>query len=71
MVALVSGAAGAVHGIAGLLHTSAEGAQTIIISARPRGRELVAVLELARRALAQQMQESLCFDGPQAVRDHP
>jgi DNA repair protein RadC len=31
---------------------------------------VVAVLELARRALAQQMQEKPCFDGPKAVRDY-
>jgi DNA repair protein RadC len=58
------------NGIAGLLHTPAEALKTIKGLGPAKRAELVAVLELARRALAQQMQEKPCFDGPQAVRDY-
>jgi DNA repair protein RadC len=57
-------------GIAGLLHTSADALNTVKGLGPAKRAEVVAVLELARRALAQQMQEKPCFDGPQAVRDY-
>ena len=61
---------GGFGGIAGLLHTSAADLERIKGLGPAKRAELVAVLELARRALAQQMQEKPCFDGPQAVRDY-
>jgi DNA repair protein RadC len=57
-------------GMAGLLHTSAEALKTVKGLGPAKRAELVAVLELARRALAQQMQQKPVFDGPQAVRDY-
>jgi DNA repair protein RadC len=57
-------------GIAGLLHTPADALNTVKGLGPAKRAEVVAVLELARRALAQQMQEKPCFDGPQAVRDY-
>ena len=57
-------------GIAGLLHTSADALKTIKGLGPAKRAEVVAVLELARRALAQQMQDKPVFDGPQAVRDY-
>ncbi|MDO8439889.1 MAG: DNA repair protein RadC [Polaromonas sp.] len=57
-------------GIAGLLHTSAADLQRIKGLGPAKRAELVAVLELARRALAQQLQEKPLFTTPQAVRDY-
>ena len=57
-------------GIGGLLHTSAEALKTVKGLGPAKRAEVVAVLELARRALAQQLQDKPCFDGPQAVRDY-
>lgn len=57
-------------GIAGLLHTPADALNTVKGLGPAKRAEVVAVLELARRALAQQMQEKPCFDGPQAVSDY-
>jgi len=57
-------------GIAGLLHTSAADLQRIKGLGPAKRAELVAVLELARRALAQQLQDKPLFTTPQAVRDY-
>ncbi|MCJ0765191.1 RadC family protein [Variovorax terrae] len=58
-------------GVAGLLHTSAEDLRSIKGLGGPAKRaELVAVLELARRALAQQLQEREVFDTPRAVQHY-
>jgi DNA repair protein RadC len=57
-------------GIAGLLHTSADALSAVKGLGPAKRAELVAVLELARRALVQQMQEKPCFDGPGAVSDY-
>ncbi len=58
-------------GIAGLLHTSAEELKRIKGLGGPAKRaELVAVLELARRALAEQLRERAALDSPQAVRHY-
>ena len=57
-------------GIAGLLHTSAEELKRIKGLGPAKRAELVAVLELARRALAQQLQDKPLFETPQAVRDY-
>jgi DNA repair protein RadC len=57
-------------GLAGLLHTSAQALKTIKGLGPAKRAEVVAVLELARRALAQEMRERPLFDGPQAVRSY-
>ena len=55
-------------GIAGLLHTGIEDLKRVKGLGGPAKRaELVAVLELARRALAQQLREREVFDSPDAV----
>jgi DNA repair protein RadC len=58
-------------GVAGLLHTTPEDLKRIKGMGGPAKRaELVAVLELSRRALAAQLKEKTLFDTPQAVRDY-
>ena len=57
-------------GIAGLLHTGHEALKSIKGLGPAKRAELVAVLELARRALAQQLQDKPLFSTPQAVRDY-
>ncbi|MEK9951840.1 MAG: DNA repair protein RadC [Curvibacter sp.] len=58
-------------GIAGLLHAGAEDLKRIKGLGGPAKRaELVAVLELARRALAEQLRERAALDSPQAVKDY-
>lgn len=58
-------------GVAGLLHTTAEDLKRIKGLGGPAKRaELVAVLELARRALSEQLKEKPLFATPQAVRDY-
>ena len=62
--------AGGFGGIAGLLHASAADLERIKGLGPAKRAELVAVLELARRALAQQLREREVFDSPQAVRHY-
>ena len=57
-------------GIAGLLHTPAEALKTIKGLGPAKRAELVAVLELSRRALVQRLEEKPLFSTPQAVRDY-
>ena len=58
-------------GIAGLLHTSAEDLKRIKgLGGSAKRAELVAVLELARRALAEQLRERAALDTPQAVKHY-
>jgi DNA repair protein RadC len=57
-------------GIGGLLHTSADGLKAIKGLGPAKRAEVVAVLELARRALAQVLQEKALFDSPRAVREY-
>ena len=58
-------------GIAGLLHTSADDLKRIKGLGGPAKRaELVAVLELARRALAAQLRERPALDTPQTVKHY-
>ena len=57
-------------GINGLLHTSADGLKTIKGLGPAKRAEVVAVLELARRALSQVLQEKALFDSPKAVREY-
>ena len=57
-------------GIAGLLHASAEDLKRVKGLGPAKRAEIVAVLELARRALASQLQEKTMFSNPQAIRDY-
>ena len=57
-------------GVAGLLHTGHEALRSIKGLGPAKRAELVAVLELARRALTQQLQDKPLFSTPQAVRDY-
>ncbi|MDI1274133.1 DNA repair protein RadC [Polaromonas sp.] len=57
-------------GVAGLLHTGHEALKNIKGLGPAKRAELVAVLELARRALAQELQDKPLFSTPQAVRDY-
>ncbi|MBK8664987.1 MAG: DNA repair protein RadC [Burkholderiales bacterium] len=58
-------------GIAGLLHAGADDLKRIKgLGGSAKRAELVAVLELARRALAQQLRDQPIFDSPTAVKDY-
>jgi DNA repair protein RadC len=57
-------------GLAGLLHTTPEALKSIKGLGPAKRAEIVAVLELARRALAEELREKTLFDTPQAVRDY-
>lgn len=57
-------------GVAGLLHASADDLKRVKGLGPAKRAELVAVLELARRALAQQLREREGFDSPGAVKHY-
>jgi DNA repair protein RadC len=57
-------------GIAGLLHASADDLKRVKGLGPAKRAELVAVLELARRALAQQLKERTIFATPDAVKNY-
>jgi DNA repair protein RadC len=57
-------------GVSGLLNTPAEALKKIKGLGPAKRAEIVAVLELARRALASQLQEKTMFSNPQAIRDY-
>ena len=57
-------------GIAGLLHASADNLKRIKGLGPAKRAELVAVLELARRALAEQLREREVFSTPDAVKHY-
>ena len=57
-------------GLAGLLHTDAQALRQIKGLGPAKRAEVVAVLELARRALMQPLQSQPVFDSPQAVRQY-
>ncbi|OYY91425.1 MAG: hypothetical protein B7Y42_13255 [Polaromonas sp. 28-63-22] len=57
-------------GVAGLLHTGADALKSIKGLGPAKRAEIVAVLELARRALAAQLKQQTLFDSPEAVRDY-
>ena len=57
-------------GLAGLLHASSRDLEAIKGLGPAKRAELLAVLELARRALAEQLKERPAFDHPQAVKDY-
>ena len=55
-------------GIAGLLHTDPKALSQVKGLGPAKRAEILAVLELARRAMAQRLQERAVLDSPQAVR---
>jgi DNA repair protein RadC len=57
-------------GVAGLLHTGADALQSIKGLGPAKRSEIMAVLELARRALTAQLKQQTLFDSPEAVRDY-
>jgi DNA repair protein RadC len=63
----IDGTAG-FDGIAGLLHATADDLKRVKGLGPAKRAELVAVLELARRAMAQRLQERAVFDTPDAVK---
>ncbi|AVO50058.1 hypothetical protein C6568_12960 [Melaminivora suipulveris] len=63
-------AQGGFGGIAGLLHASGADLARIKGLGPAKRAELLAVLELSRRALAQQLTERAVFDSPGAVREY-
>ena len=57
-------------GVAGLLHTGPQALESIKGLGPAKRAEIVAVLELARRALAEELKEKTVFSTPQAIRDY-
>ncbi len=57
-------------GIAGLLHATADDLKRVKGLGPAKRAEIVAVLELARRAMAQQLTERSAFDSPEAVKHY-
>ncbi len=57
-------------GFSGLLRAEPDALKRIKGLGPAKRAELVAVMEMARRALAQQMQEAPIFDAPQKVKDY-
>ena len=70
LLELPSTTSGGVGGVAGLLNATAADLQRIKGLGPAKRAELLAVLELARRALSQRLQERTVLDSPQAVRDY-
>lgn len=64
------GAEAGFDGIAGLLGASADDLKRIKGLGPAKRAELIAVLELARRAMAQRLQERAVFDAPDAVKSY-
>lgn len=69
LLELPSVSASGFGGIAGLLNAGAADLQRVKGLGPAKRAELLAVLELARRALAQRLQERPVLDSPQAVHD--
>ena len=57
-------------GVSGLLHTGADALESIKGLGPAKRAEIVAVLELARRALTAQLKQQTLFSSPEAVRDY-
>ncbi|MGV8805882.1 MAG: RadC family protein [Polaromonas sp.] len=57
-------------GVAGLLHTGPQALKSIKGLGPAKRAEIVAVLELARRALAAELKDKPLFTSPQCVRDY-
>ena len=61
---------GRFKGVAGLLHASADDLKAFKgLGGSAKRAELIAVIELARRALAEQLKERTIFSSPDAVKD--
>ena len=61
---------GGFGGISGLLHATADDLKRVKGLGPAKRCEIIAVLELARRAMAQQLQERTVFADPQAVKHY-
>ncbi|WP_367849178.1 DNA repair protein RadC [Rhodoferax sp. WC2427] len=61
---------GGFDGIAGLLHATADDLKRIKGLGPAKRAEIVAVLELARRAMAQKLQERTVFNDPQTLKHY-
>jgi len=70
VMALAGQVLAACQGFPGLLQASTRSLQGIKGLGPAKRAELLAVMEMARRALAQQMQSAPVFDTPSAVRDY-
>lgn len=57
-------------GVSGLLHTGADALKQIKGLGPAKRTVVIAVLELARRALAERLEEKAVFESPSAVRDY-
>lgn len=57
-------------GISGLLHTGADALKQVKGLGPAKRAEVVAVLEIARRALAEKLEENPVFENPTAVREY-
>ncbi len=67
---LAEGVLGRFGGYAGLLHAKAADLEGIKGLGPAKRAELAAVIEMARRALAQGLQDAPVFDSPQLVKDY-
>jgi DNA repair protein RadC len=65
-----SGEGGGFDGISGLLHASADDLKRVKGLGPAKRAELVAVLELARRAMAQQLRERTVFADPATIKHY-
>jgi len=70
VVALADDVIQSCKGLAGLLNASPDQLKSIKGLGPAKCAELVAVMELARRALAQQLKDAPVFDEPQRVKDY-
>ncbi|MFZ3218719.1 MAG: UPF0758 domain-containing protein, partial [Rhodoferax sp.] len=61
---------GGFDGLSGLLHATADDLKRVKGLGPAKRAELVAVLELARRAMAQQLQERTVFANPDTIRHY-
>jgi DNA repair protein RadC len=70
VLVLAQGLLDACGGISGLLHTTAEDLRRVKGLGPAKRAQLAAVLEIARRALAQQLAARPVFDSPAKVKDY-
>ena len=68
--ALAEGVLGAFDGFAGLLASTPDALKAVKGLGPAKRAELLAVMEVARRALAQQIRVAPVFESPQAVKDY-
>jgi DNA repair protein RadC len=70
VVALAGDVIAACQGLAGLLHAQPEKLKSIKGLGPAKRAELIAVMEMARRALAEQLKAAPVFDAPDRVKDY-